>query len=451
MSSIKRYFKIVIGSKETGRYISSSPLSAAKKVVSKLCSVNKNKKVEFYIRETTQFSKKKVYGPYLGEMKKLEKPIELKDCIIHYKPSVHIKKEKITIKMRGGEKFQLSNFLSGDYNHRGLITKLSEIKKNNSSLIVVNENNCKITKINPLQYTIELETMHRQIKFNIMFHFKNEKIEGMMITLIKNSIIPVIFEDKETRLTIQSKLGSGSFGSVYNVLIEERNYALKVGLDIPEKENTSIPSIILLEVAIFEKLRSIGRHPNIIDSYPINFPLGPAILLEVGQETLESIIKKLTFEQKIQVFNGILSAINFLHSNGIIHRDIKPANILFVDGIPKLCDFGLSYDLGIEGRRHRSAGTRMYLNITRLKTNQNQNPFYQDIYACCVILIEIFIEENIAFMSKGKIETLSNIDIKGKLEAKRISEENIMKIMEIYLNKHDLLINDIIEIAQTIQ
>ena len=133
MSLTKRYFTVVIGSKETGRYISSSPSLAAKKVVSKLCSVNKYKKVEFCIRETTQSSKKKVYGPYLGEMKKLEKPIELKDCIIHYKPSVHIK-------MRGGEEsqFQFSNFFMSDYNQRTLITKLSEIKRNNISVIVDN-------------------------------------------------------------------------------------------------------------------------------------------------------------------------------------------------------------------------------------------------------------------------------------------------------------------------
>ena len=444
MSLTKRYFTVVIGSKETDRYISSSPSSAAKKVVSKLCALHKRKKVEFCIRETTQFSKKKVYGPYLGEMKKLEKPIELKDRVIHYKSAVHIK-------MRGGEEsqFQFSNFFMSDYDQRTLITKLSEIKKSNSSLIVINGNNCKIMILNPSRYIIELETTDK-IKFNITFSFHEEQLKAM-IHLIENSVIPVIFDELKTSLTVQSKLGSGAFGSVYNVLIGERNYALKVGLDIPENKKLSIPSIIVAEVAIFEKLRSIGRHPNIIDSYPINFPLGPAILLEVGQETLESIIKKLIFEQKIKVFNDIVIAVQFIHSNGIIHRDIKPANILFVDGVPKLFDFGLSYDLDIEGIRHRSAGTRGYSNITRIKKNQNQNPFYQDIYACCVILIEMFIEENLVFMSKGKIETLSDSYIKNKLEAKQISEENIMKIMEIYSQRHDISIDNIIAIAKTIQ
>ena len=443
MSLTKRYFTVVIGSKETGRYISSSPSLAAKKVVSKLCALHKRKKVEFCIRETTQSSKKKVYGPYLGEMKKLEKPIELKDHVIHYKPSVHIK-------MRGGEEsqFQFSNFFMSDYIQRTLITKLSEIKKNNIS-VIVNGNNCKIIKFNPSRFMIELETTTK-IKLNITFSFHEEKLKAM-IQLIESSVIPVIIDELETSLTVQSKLGSGFFGSVYNVLIEERNYALKVGLDIPENKNLSIPSIIVTEVAIFEKLRSIGRHPNIIDSYPINFPLGPAILLEVGQETLESKIKTLTFEQKIQVFNDILRAIQFLHSNGIIHRDIKPANILFVDGVPKLFDFGFSYDLGIERIRHSSARTIGYSNITLLKKNQNKNPFYQDIYACCVILIEMFIEEYLVFMSDEKIKTLSDSYIQGKLKAKRISDENISKIMEIYSNRYDISINNIIAIAQTIQ
>jgi hypothetical protein len=449
MLSIKRYFTIVIGSKETGRYISSSPISLAKKVLSKLLTVYKCKKIEFCIRETTKSSKKKIYGPYLGEMKKLEKPIELKDRIIHYKPSVHIKKEKIHIKMRGGEEspFQLSNFFNGTYNHRTLIQKLSEIKKNNSSLIV-NGNNCKITKMNSSKYTIDLQIFDTEIKFSIFFHFDGNKLKAM-INLIEKSIIPIIFEDTETALSVQSKLGSGAFGSVYNVLIGEINYALKVGLDIPETSNSSIPSTIILEVSIFEKLRHIGRHPNIIDSFSIEFPIGPAILLEVGEITLESILKsrnkKLTFEEKINIFKQILSGVQFLHSNGIIHQDIKPANILFVGGIPKLCDFGLSYDLSVEGRRHSHAGTRQYLNRSRIGKNNTENPFYKDIYACCIILLEMLFEE--------RFNPIIHPDrIKEYLTKKGISEENIQKIIQIYsMCSSNAPITSIIQLAQSIQ
>ena len=62
MSSSKRHFTAVIDSKEYGLYISSIPSSAARKVVSKLCANNKNKKVKFSVRETTRDSNKKTYG-----------------------------------------------------------------------------------------------------------------------------------------------------------------------------------------------------------------------------------------------------------------------------------------------------------------------------------------------------------------------------------------------------
>jgi hypothetical protein len=82
----KRHFTIVSGGKEHGLYISSTPSSAAKKAVTKLCTANKSKKVEFHIREITQGSKKKTYGPYLGHIEKLKEPIELKGRVIKYKP-----------------------------------------------------------------------------------------------------------------------------------------------------------------------------------------------------------------------------------------------------------------------------------------------------------------------------------------------------------------------------
>jgi hypothetical protein len=107
----KRHFTVVEkGGKEHGLYISSTPSSAAKKAVSKLCSSNKSKKVEFYLREITQGSKKKTYGPYLGEMKKLKTPIELKGRIIRYQIKLNLNKRKSSKtkpakKMRGGQDY----------------------------------------------------------------------------------------------------------------------------------------------------------------------------------------------------------------------------------------------------------------------------------------------------------------------------------------------------------
>ena len=103
-STSKRHFTVVIGTKEHGLYVSSSPSSAARKVVSKLCGKEKGKKVEFCLREITQGSKKKTYGPYLGHIEKLAKPIELKGRVIERKPVALLKPKSSAKKggMRGG-------------------------------------------------------------------------------------------------------------------------------------------------------------------------------------------------------------------------------------------------------------------------------------------------------------------------------------------------------------
>jgi hypothetical protein len=91
-SDSKRHFTVVMGNKEHGLYVSSTPSSAARKAATKLCSSNKSKKVEFHIREITQGSKKKVYGPYIGYIEKLKESIELKGRVIKYKPIAKLKK-----------------------------------------------------------------------------------------------------------------------------------------------------------------------------------------------------------------------------------------------------------------------------------------------------------------------------------------------------------------------
>jgi hypothetical protein len=136
----KRHFTVVIGSKEHGLYISSKPSSAAKKAVSKLCAANKSKKVEFCLREITQGSKKKTYGPYLGEMKKLKTPIELKGRVIRHEIKVHLKNGKSSTiktskKMRGGEGNEPTIPLNETLNHfRNFINTQFHPNKNGLSI-----------------------------------------------------------------------------------------------------------------------------------------------------------------------------------------------------------------------------------------------------------------------------------------------------------------------------
>ena len=59
--------------------------------------------MEFYIREITQGSKKKTYGPYEGYLEKLKEPIELKGRVIKYKPVVKLSAKK-SVQKGGGPK-----------------------------------------------------------------------------------------------------------------------------------------------------------------------------------------------------------------------------------------------------------------------------------------------------------------------------------------------------------
>ncbi|KAK9815326.1 hypothetical protein WJX72_001838 [[Myrmecia] bisecta] len=62
-----------------------------------------------------------------------------------------------------------------------------------------------------------------------------------------------------------------------------------------------------------------------------------------------------------EVLQPSLSALNYLHSKGIIHRDIKPENILLTaEKVVKLADFGLSID-ATEERPVTRAGTLDYM------------------------------------------------------------------------------------------
>jgi hypothetical protein len=144
-----------MGGKEHGLYVSSTPSSAARKAVTKLCAANKSKKVEFYIREITQGSKKKTYGSYEGYIEKLKEPIELKGRVIKYKPVAKLRKETDAKKRKqngGNNEYIFVNFrgLVDIYYDSGKIENGNEevdsLKEKVKELLGGNKNINKIIK-----------------------------------------------------------------------------------------------------------------------------------------------------------------------------------------------------------------------------------------------------------------------------------------------------------------
>ena len=172
-STSKRHFTVVIGSKEHGLYCSSSPSSAARKAVSKLCGKNV-KNVEFCLREITQGSKKKTYGPYLGHVEKLAKPIQLKGRLVERMPVALLKAKSSSKKggMRGG----------GGNNNEGIeMRNMTPLSKENMERL-----------INEFKKSYKLSKNHGYNTNLISKSFKNRGLSNNNIEKAINSINPPI-------------------------------------------------------------------------------------------------------------------------------------------------------------------------------------------------------------------------------------------------------------------
>ena len=206
-STTKRNFTVVMGNKEHGLYVSSSPSSAARKAVSKLCASNKSKKVQFHIREITQKSEKKTYGPYLGYIEKLEKPIELKGRIIRYKPvaklSEKIGKKSVVKKgvMRGGRHYVKYLYFTNKKQIAKIIKeKLDELYKDVGNLSVNYKIDKDIFKLGNNRFILILHTHKREFCNEVDEQLKNivndivDEKSPMMRKILKEN--PNIFDSK---------------------------------------------------------------------------------------------------------------------------------------------------------------------------------------------------------------------------------------------------------------
>ena len=151
-------------------------------------------------------------------------------------------------------------------------------------------------------------------------------------------------------------LGEGGIGEV--VLAKDHDIDRSVAIKRlrPDQRNTGS----LLRFA--QEVRTVGRleHPNIVPVHDVGIDDEGQhyfVMKYVEGETLETVIEKLQagspehlrrfpVEVRSQVFLGILRAVQYAHSLGIVHRDIKPANIMVGPyGEVMLMDWGIAKQL----------------------------------------------------------------------------------------------------------
>ena len=190
---------------------------------------------------------------------------------------------------------------------------------------------------------------------------------------------------------IGSKIGSGSFGTIFNAV---RNDGKKFAIKKFTKENDEFDLGTLREISVLKLLQGNQEHCIMNMEDIITWKDDFYLVMPKYPHDLDKIIKKdcLTFKQKKIIAFKIAKALAFLKHNGIVHRDIKPANILLdKDYNPVLCDFSLAKSfcgVSAEGTHTGRIATVTY-RAPEVTTNKNYS-FPIDSWAMGVIFYELF-------------------------------------------------------------
>ncbi|CAK8683355.1 serine/threonine-protein kinase Chk2-like [Clavelina lepadiformis] len=200
-------------------------------------------------------------------------------------------------------------------------------------------------------------------------------------------------------------LGKGAFGEVYEVWFMEdcQRYAAKI-LDKQRMSlyaGTRAPGGRVRDLMDEVKILQHLKHPCIIGMRDvIDTPDNLYIILEYagGGELFDRVKHGRLPEPLAKLyFYQMLSAVAYLHSNGITHRDLKPENVLLMSNeepcLLKITDFGYSRLLQDEALMSTIAGTKTYLApeiVQYLHTHTGSSPTgytnLVDIWSLGVIL-----------------------------------------------------------------
>ncbi|XP_046859591.1 serine/threonine-protein kinase mos-like [Xenia sp. Carnegie-2017] len=178
---------------------------------------------------------------------------------------------------------------------------------------------------------------------------------------------------ESAKLIIGKVLGSGGFGSVYEVIYSGRRYALK-------QWHKSSKNIRASNESYEAEISTLNfRHPNIARAYcALELDGFHTLIMEyVGHMNLQELInaqeEPLENYRQVKFALHIARGLAFAHRKGIAHLDLKPSNVLISErDICKIADFGCCQSVGSVERpasptKSSLTGTFAYLAPELLK------------------------------------------------------------------------------------
>ena len=193
------------------------------------------------------------------------------------------------------------------------------------------------------------------------------------------------------RFKIESRIGSGGFGTVYRAWDErlQRPVAVKV------VEGDQRAPRIAREAQAVARL----AHRNIATLYELASEGGRSYLVSelVEGEPLRAIGRRGALSDRMVAMIGAdaAAALAHAHRNGVIHRDVKPENVLVADaGEAKLVDFGIARIAG-ERTLTRTGGVIGTLAYMAPEQADGLRPGpAADVYSLALTLYECFCGEH---------------------------------------------------------
>ncbi|MEM1270178.1 MAG: tetratricopeptide repeat protein [Bacteroidota bacterium] len=201
------------------------------------------------------------------------------------------------------------------------------------------------------------------------------------------------------RYELTDLIGKGGMGRVYRAKRVDGQYDQEVAVKVLMRELAAGEGRgrFLVERQILAQL----QHPNVarlldggvtddgIPYYVMEFVDGKPINQYADE-------KRLTVQQRLELFVDVCKAVEYAHQNLIVHRDLKPSNILVTDdGTVKLLDFGIAKLLNQSRAAYAMPPTRKGLWVMTPEyaapeqIRRTSITTATDVYALGVILYEL--------------------------------------------------------------